>query len=75
MEIMGDKKRLEKSGDLLIEQLRSTLLQKGISPERAAPFFEVSFKTLYRWLNYESNPTKLYRKAIRQGLRRIKKIN
>jgi hypothetical protein len=60
--------------DPLIEKLRSTIKQKGLSPERAAPFFEVNFRTLYRWLNYESIPTKLYRKAIHQGIRRIQKL-
>ena len=60
--------------DPLIEELRSTIEQKKLSPERAAPFFEVNFRTLYRWLNYESIPTKLYRKAIRQGIRRIQEI-
>lgn len=60
--------------DPLIEELRSTLEQRGLSPERAAPFFEVNFRTLYRWLNYESSPTRLYRKAITTGLRRIEKI-
>jgi len=65
----------EHNKDPLIEELRSIIEQKGLSPERAAPFFDVSFKTLYRWLNYESSPTKLYRKAIRQGIRRIQKIN
>lgn len=60
--------------DILIENLRSAIEQKGLSPERAAPFLEVSFKTLYRWLNYEVVPSRLARKAIRNGLRRIEKI-
>jgi hypothetical protein len=60
--------------DPLIEEVRSALEQRGLSPERAAPFFEVNFRTLYRWLNYESSPTGLYRKAIITGLRRIEKI-
>ena len=60
--------------DILIEKLRSTIEQKGLSVERAAPFLEVSFKTLYRWLNYEVAPSRLAKKAIRNGLRRIEKI-
>lgn len=60
--------------DPLIEKLKSTLDQKGLSPERAAPFLEINFRTLYRWLNYESTPTKLYRKAIRLGIKRIQKL-
>jgi len=71
---MGNKSETQKSRDPLIEQLRSTIEQKGLSSERAAPFFEVNFRTLYRWLNYESAPTGLYRKAIRAGIRRIQKI-
>lgn len=58
----------------LIEELRKMLTEKGLSPERAAPFFEVSFRTLYRWLNYEVVPSRLARRAIRNGLRRIEKI-
>ena len=58
----------------LIERLRSTIEQKGLSPERAAPFLDVNFRTLYRWLNYEVTPSRLARKAIRNGLRRIEKI-
>lgn len=60
--------------DSLIEKLRSTIKQKGLSLERAAPFLEINFRTLYRWLNYESTPTKLYRKAIRLGIKRIQKL-
>jgi DNA-binding transcriptional regulator YiaG len=62
------------SNDRQIEELRKALTERGLSPERAAPFFEVSFRTLYRWLSYESAPTGLYRKAIRSGLRRLSKI-
>jgi len=66
---------IKTSKDPLVEKLRSTLKQKGLSPERAAPFFEVDFRTLYRWLNYESSPSKLYRKAIHLGVRRIERLN
>ena len=64
----------ENTENPLIEKLRTTLEQKGLSPERAAPFLEVHFRTLYRWFNYESVPTKLYRKAIETGIRRIEKL-
>jgi hypothetical protein len=60
--------------DQLIELLKSTLEKKVLSPERAAPFFEVGFRTVYRWLNYESKPTGLSRKAIKLGIVRISRL-
>jgi len=64
----------EKAIDSLLEKLRLILEKKGLSPERAAPFFDVDFRTLYRWLNYESRPTRLSRRAIRLGIRRIQRL-
>ena len=60
--------------DILIEKLRIIMKEKGLSPEAASFFIGVSFKTIYRWLNYESRPSKLARKAIKNGLRRIGRI-
>ena len=62
------------SNKTLINELRSALEQKGLSPEIAAPFFGVNFRTLYRWLNYKSKPTGLSRKAIKLGIRRIQRL-
>ena len=64
----------EKINDALIEKLRFTISQKRISPERAESFFDVTFRTIYRWLSYESRPTKLSRKAIRLGIQRIESL-
>jgi hypothetical protein len=66
-----DANRNTKEKDPLIEKLRTILHQRAISPERAAPFFEVDFVTIYRWLNYENIPTRLSRKAIKLGIQRI----
>jgi hypothetical protein len=60
--------------DELIEELRTTLNQRNLSPRLAAPFFEVGFRALYRWLNYESKPTRLSRKAIKLGIQRIQRL-
>jgi transposase len=60
--------------DKLIEELRTVLDQRGLSPRLAALFFDVSFRTLYRWLNYEFKPTGLSRKAIKLGIQRIQRL-
>jgi len=60
--------------DKQIEEIRKVLTEKGLSPRMAAPFFEVGFRTLYRWLNYESKPTKLSRRAIKLGIRRVQRL-
>jgi len=60
--------------DKLIEELRSTLNLRNLSPRMAASFFGVGFRTLYRWLNYESRPSGLSRKAIKLGIRRISRL-
>ncbi len=60
--------------DILIENLRTAIEKKKLSPERAAAFIDVNFRTIYRWLAYESRPTKLSRKAIRLGIQRIERL-
>ena len=72
--IQSDAIRYPKEKDPLIEELRTVLHQKSISPERAASFFEVDFVTIYRWLKYENIPTKLSRRAIRLGIARISRL-
>jgi len=60
--------------DPLIEKLKLTMEKRNLSPERAAPFLEISFRTIYRWLNYENQPSKPYRKLIKTGIRRIERL-
>ncbi|HEB36384.1 hypothetical protein LCGC14_0802580 [marine sediment metagenome] len=56
----------------LIELLRETMIIKDLSPERTAPFIGCTGRQVRRWINGESNPGPVHRKAIEKG---IKKIN
>ena len=58
----------------LIEELDIIIKQKDISPEHAARYIGCSFKQVYRWLAGEAKPSLIYRKAIRRGIERMKKL-
>ncbi len=60
--------------DKLIEELRKVMRERGLTPHAASRFIEVSPRQVYRWLKYESRPTLLYRKAIKLGIERIKRL-
>jgi hypothetical protein len=65
----------EKKKDNLIELLRLTMQDKNLSPVEASGFLETSYRSIYRWLNYEAIPSKMARRAIKNGIRRMSKIN
>jgi hypothetical protein len=58
----------------LIEELRRVLLDKGISPERAASGYLVgcSGQSIRRWLK-GTKPNPIFRKAIEEGIEKIKR--
>ena len=58
----------------LIEELDLVIKQKDLSPEHAARYIGCSFKQVYRWLEGTSRPSLIYRKAIRRGIERMKKL-
>lgn len=58
----------------LIERLDLVMKQKDISPEHAARYIGCSYKQVYRWLEGTSTPTLIYRKAIKRGIDRMKKL-
>jgi len=58
----------------LIEELDLVIKKKDLSPEHAARYIGCSFKQVYRWLDGTSTPTLIYRKAIRRGIERMKKL-
>lgn len=58
----------------LIEELDIVMKQKNLSPEDAARYIGCSFKQVYRWLEGTSKPSLIYRKAIRRGIERMKKL-
>lgn len=60
--------------DKLIEKLRQVMNEKGHSAEMAARFIDCSYKQVYIWLKYEASPTRLYRKAIQRGIKRMEKL-
>lgn len=58
----------------LIEELDLVIKQKDLSPEHAARYIDCSFKQVYRWLEGTSKPSLIYRKAIRRGIERMRKL-
>jgi hypothetical protein len=58
----------------LIEELGQVLLDKGISPERAASGYLVgcSGQSIRRWLK-GTKPNPMFRKAIKEGIEKIKR--
>ena len=60
--------------DKLIENLRQVMEEKKLSAITAARFIEATPRQVYRWLKYESRPTMIFRKAIKRGIERMKKL-
>ena len=52
--------------------LNDILIKKTMSPESAAAFIECSGRQIRRWIKKESIPGILQRKAIKEGIKRIK---
>jgi len=57
----------------IVKQLKEVMEEKKISPETAALFIGVSGRQVRRWLEEIAIPGLSSRKAIRRGLRRIRK--
>jgi hypothetical protein len=57
----------------IVKELKHVIEEKKISPETAALFIGVSGREVRRWLKNESIPLPLSRKAIRSGIRRMRK--
>jgi hypothetical protein len=60
--------------DKLIEDLKQVLEEKKLSAITASRFIEATPRQVYRWLKYENRPTVIFRKAIKRGIERIKKL-
>lgn len=60
--------------DKLIEELKQVMEEKHLSAISASRFIEATARQVYRWLNYEHRPTLIYRKAIKLGIKRMKKL-
>jgi len=58
----------------IIEELKKVMKEKAFSPATMSRFIGCSGKQVERWLSGESKPTLVYRKLIRKGLRRVKKL-
>jgi hypothetical protein len=58
----------------IIKELKAVIKEKRISAETAALFIGVSGRQIRRWIEETSIPNLASRKAIRRGLRRIRKI-
>lgn len=53
-----------------LEQLRQIKEREKISYEKLAHEIGVSFRTLYRWLNGDSNPSDMGLRVIREFLKK-----
>ena len=62
------------SKDILIEELRETMEEKNLSANAAAPYLETSPRQMTRWLKYEHRPTRIFRKVIQSGIKKIKNL-
>jgi len=60
--------------DPMIEELRELMKTKGLSTYAAGRALGIAAKTIERWLKYENNPSPVYKKVIKIGIRRIKKM-
>ena len=60
--------------DRLIEELREVMEERELSMLATSRFVEASPRQIGRWLKYESRPTLLYRKAIKLGIERIRRL-
>lgn len=58
----------------LIQELEFVMKEKDLSSENAARYIGCSFKQIYNWLQGISKPSLIYRKAIRRGIERMKKL-
>lgn len=58
----------------IVDELKSVMREKKISPETAGLFVGVSGKQIRRWLEEKAVPNLNSRRALRRGLKRIKKI-
>jgi hypothetical protein len=58
----------------LIEELKMLMEEKDLSPEAASHYIECSGRQIYRWLEGKSIPNQIYRRAIRRGINKMKKL-
>ncbi|UCE39464.1 MAG: hypothetical protein JSW00_09660 [Thermoplasmata archaeon] len=65
---------IEVNMDELIEELRRVMEEKKLSAITASRFIEVTPRQVYRWLKYEHRPTMIFRKAIKRGIDRMKRL-
>ncbi len=60
--------------DKLIEDLKQVMEDKKLSAITASRFIEATPRQVYRWLKYENRATMIFRKAIKRGIERMKKL-
>jgi len=64
---------MKRSPERLAVYLKETLIIKGLSPERAAPFIGCSGRQIRRWIEGEINPSPVHVKAIEAGIKKIER--
>ena len=65
---------MKMKNDLMIEELRELMKERKLSSYAAGRILGIAARTIERWLAYENNPSPVYRKVIKIGIRRIKKM-
>jgi hypothetical protein len=57
----------------IVRELKQVMREKKISPETAALFIWITGREVQRWLDETHIPNLSSRRAIRRGIRRIRK--
>ena len=59
----------------VLQELKSLMKEKGISPETASRFIECSTQQVYRWLKGDNVPSYAYRNQLRKAIRRLRRLS
>ena len=68
------KKESQIVKDPLIEELREVMEEKSVSANAATRHIKSCPSQVIRWLKYQAKPTPIFRKKIKQGIARMKKL-
>ena len=58
----------------LIDELKTTMKEKGFSADTMSKFIGCSSRQVERWIKGDAKPTLVYQRLIRKGIRRVKRL-
>jgi len=58
----------------LIQELKTTMKEKGFSVDTMSKFIGCSTRQVDRWLQGDSKPTRVYQNLIRKGIRKVRSL-